>query len=307
MTFTRSVKDELCRNEYNNSQKKAILSSFLKNIVTIKISKNVIQWEIKIKTPIIIRFIFLCLKEIYNIEKELTISKKINNKIGRNYILEFSGNFKYIENDLCIFSDPNSILISNETKSSYLIGAFLSSGSINNPLSSNYHFEIKFNNIDLFMDIKKILSFFKIEYSTLKRNNYWLIYVKKSENISDLLKILGANNSMFEYEDKRISRDYTNQLSRLNNLDLSNLKKTTKASINQIYQIEFLKKNNHYNDLNIKEKIFCDIRLKNPYASFNEIANIFLNEYKILISRTGINHIVRKIKKIYEMKKTLIK
>ena len=65
----------------------------------------------------------------------------------------------------------------------------------------------------------------------------YVLYIKKSSFISDILKFMSAQNSMIKYEDKRISQDFSNQLHRLNNLDISNLKKTVNAANDQITYI----------------------------------------------------------------------
>lgn len=307
MTFSQQVKEEICRNEYSFFEKKAILSSFLKNIVSINISNNKIDWEIKSKTPLTIRFITQLLIEIFNIKKDLFISEKKTNKQIRTYKLEFTGDFSKIEKELMIFDDPSPIINSHETKAAFIAGLFLCGGSINNPLSSNYHFEVKIHNFDLFSIAKKIFNFFKIKFSFIKRKNNYILYVKKSESISDILKIMHANDSMFEYEEKRIYRDYSNQMSRLNNLDISNLKKTAIASHEQVIYIKFLKEKNLYDYLSDKEKKYCELRLKYPEASLNDLSELFKMEHAISISRTGINHFVRKIKKIYEENNKILK
>ncbi len=300
MTFTQKVKEEICRNSYELDEKKAILSSFLKNVVAINISNNKVDWEIKSKVPLTMRFITNLLNEIYGIKKDLYISEKKSEKFGRYYKLEFFGNFDLMEKDLYIFSDPSEFLKTDNLKAAFITGTFLCGGSINSPSSSNYHFEISIHNYDLLKIIEKLLKSFKIKYFVFERKSKYVIYIKKSETISDVLKLMGASNSMFEYEEKRIYRDYNNQMSRLNNLDISNLKKTAEASCKQTTYINFIKENGLWNKLSDKEKKFCELRLKNEDASLNDMVNLFKTNYDIDISRTGINHFVRKIKKLYD-------
>ena len=66
------------------------------------------------------------------------------------------------------------------------------------------------------------------------------MYIKKTSFISDILKFKSAQNTMFIYEDKRITKDYSNQLHRLNNLDSSNLQKTVNAANDQITNISWI-------------------------------------------------------------------
>ncbi|WP_412032021.1 DNA-binding protein WhiA [Malacoplasma muris] len=300
MTFSQNVKEEITRNCYSNNQLKCILSAFLKNNITINISNNKLLYETKVRNNCIIRFITKSLSSLYRINKTLYFSKdsKLNNLT--TYKLEFEGDFNKIENELFIFKDPTFLLQTIEDKQAFLIGAFLSGGSVNNPSSSNYHFEIRSHNFDLIEYVKKIISELGVDAKIMKRKNIYVLYVKKSEYISDLLKYMNASESMYIYEDKRIYRDYTNQMQRLNNLDISNLKKTVDASIDQVKWInELIAHKEIYNSLSEKEKIFCTLRLKYQQATLNNLVYHYKNEFNLVVTRTGLNHYVRKIRNIY--------
>ena len=56
-----------------------------------------------------------------------------------------------------------------------------------------------------------------------------MVYIKISEEISDFIKILGATNSLFYYEDIRIYRDHKNMVNRLNNCEQANIEKSMKS------------------------------------------------------------------------------
>jgi DNA-binding protein WhiA len=49
-----------------------------------------------------------------------------------------------------------------------------------------------------------------------------------------------------------------------------------------------------------KFKFFCSIRLMHPESSFKDITDIFINKYKIKITRGGINHFIIKIRNFYQ-------
>lgn len=300
MTFSQIIKEELITNEYDNNNLKCLLSAFLKSNIAINISKNKITWETKVKSNQIIRFITQSLVSLYNIDKTLSFSKTNKLKNQTTYKLEFEGDLNRIENELYIFKNPIPLFERQENKYAFLAGAFLSGGSVNNPSSSNYHFEIRSHNFDLIESIKLIIDELNIKSKIMERSNLFVLYVKKSESISDILKYINANNSMFAYEDKRIYRDYSNQMQRLNNLDVSNLKKTVDASNEQIKWIKSIKQNKLlFESLTNKEKIFCELRLENSDATLNNLVDLFKEKYNINTTRTGLNHYVRKLKSIY--------
>ena len=298
MTFSQDIKEELIRKKYSDNQLKCILLAFLKNNVFDLNNQNVL-WEIKTKNNVIIRFIITSFSKLYDINKTISFSKGKDSKKSIIYKLQINGNLDYIKKDLCIHNHK-SLIKSNEDKFAFLIGAFLSGGSVNNPLNSNYHFEIRSYDPNFIKIVDDIFQELKIKSKIIQRKTISIVYVKKSENISDVLKYMGAVNSMFIYENKRIYRDYSNQLQRLNNLDISNLKKTIDASNEQIKWIHTIKNDKLiFDSLSQKEKLFCEIRINNPELSLNDVVYLFENKYKIKTTRAGINHCVRKIKTIY--------
>lgn len=300
MTFSQKVKEELCRNEYDVVQKKAILCAFFKNNPHLNISETSLEIDIKSKSSLTIRFILNLLDYLYKDDTYIEYKRERNKNDLKFFHFSFSKGLDILLQDLHLNSDPYKWLVETKTRSCFLIGLFLYGGSINNPNSSNYHFEIKIHNVEILRIVEKIFKSINIPLLVINRNNTYIAYIKKSESISDILKLLGATENMFEYEEKRISRDYTNQMSRLNNLDMSNLKKTIMASHNQLQNIEFIKNNNLFNQLNEKEKIYCDLRTEFPDSSLHDLVDLYKEKYNIEITRGGINHIIRKIRKLSE-------
>ncbi|MDE6894528.1 MAG: DNA-binding protein WhiA, partial [Malacoplasma sp.] len=257
-----------------------------------------IEIDLKNKSCQIVKFIFTILNDLYGNNKNVKFEKTESKNNSKFCHISFTEGINLIKNDLFLESDPWNWLISKKVRSNFIIGLFLHGGSINNPNSSNYHFEMKINDLSILKIVQKIFKKINIPFFVLARNKSHVVYVKKSESISDILKLLGANESMFEFEEKRISRDYTNQISRLNNLDISNLKKSIDASRSQIHNIEYIKSNNFYNQLSEKEKIYCELKLEFPDSSLNDLVSLFKEKHNITISKSGINHIVRKIKSL---------
>ena len=87
---------------------------------------------------------------------------------------------------------------------------------------------------------------------------------------------------MFKYDDKRISKDVSNQLHRLNNLDLSNLKQTVNAANDQITYISWIIDNKkEFEKLSEKEINFCNLRMENNDLSLKEISEEYYRKYKV--------------------------
>jgi DNA-binding protein WhiA len=195
--------------------------------------------------------------------------------------------------------EPIRLLAKIIDQRAYLVGAFLSGGSISSIEKSIYHLEIRSTKINYLRLIQKLLEQFNVSISLLKRRNIFVLYIKKATDVSDFLKIIGANHSMYELEDKIIARDYYANIQRLNNLDVANLHKSSHAGIQQIKMIKLIRDSNEFKNQSDKFKFYCSIRLQNPYASLSEMVKIFQDRYKIRITRTGINHYVMKIKELF--------
>ena len=143
------------------------------------------------------------------------------------------------------------------------------------------------------------MSDFSISITLLKRRYTNVLYIKKANDISDFLKIVGATNSMQKLEDVIISRDFNNHIHRLNNLDISNMTKTVNSANEQVKMINAIKNSKEYNEQKNKFKFFCELRLTNPTSSLQELSELYFEKYNIKISRTGINHHIIKLKQIY--------
>lgn len=152
------------------------------------------------------------LKRIYGINIQLTIRTQKKFSVKTLYILEFNEKV-----DLpCDVNDlfKNIIDYSDEERSSYLKGAFLSSGSINDPNKSKYHLEFA-DTLDEAKLINNLLLSFDFNSKVIKRAKEYMIYIKASEEISDFIKLIGAI-TLFYYEDIRIYRDHKNMVNSTN-------------------------------------------------------------------------------------------
>ena len=114
-------------------------------------------------------------------------------------------------------------------KRSYLRGAFLAGGSVNNPETSSYHLEI----FSLYKEhndaICELMNGFDLNSKTLERRKGYITYLKEAEKITEFLNIIGAHNALLRFEDIRIVRDMRNSVNRLVNCETANLNKTIGA------------------------------------------------------------------------------
>lgn len=89
----------------------------------------------------------------------------------------------------------------------------------------------------------------------------------------------------------RVIKDVRNKVNRMVNYETANLNKTINSAVKQIEDIKLIKAKKKFNKLNDKEQELANLRLKNPEASLNELANMTNPP----ISKSGVNHRMKKI------------
>ena len=175
---------------------------------------------------------------------------------------------------------------------SYLRGAFMASGSVNNPETSRYHLEIYSIYEEHNQDICDMLNYYGLNARALERRNGFISYLKGAEKIADFLTLIGATNSMLKFEDVRIVRDMRNSVNRLVNCETANMNKTIDAASKQIDNIEFIQQRVGLGALPEKLQEIAELRLEHPEVSLKELGEMIPSG---AISKSGINHRIRKI------------
>ncbi len=190
-----------------------------------------------------------------------------------------------------------TIINNNCCKKAFLKGLFLGSGCIVDP-NTDYHFEIttktKKNGQYAVEVLNNIMGF---SSKLLKRStNLYVVYIKDSDQISDILSYLEASKALLKFESIRVERSVKNNINRTINCETANLSKTISAAYKQILAIKKIEKLKLFDKLPIELQKVCIIRKKYPELSLGELKE-YLNEE---ISKSGLNHRLNKIIKIAE-------
>ena len=245
----------------------------------------------------------------YNINR---FSKLLNNINITKYDIDIVGkNFsitvpkKETESLKKIYSEYKIENIENIEKA-FVRGAFLGSGSINNP-KNKYHIEVTLkdrNVADVMIEIlqKYDINFKVLNNSTRKTKNKLTemrekevnevttrkcsIYSKDGEEISKFLAFIEASSSVLKFEEIRVYRDMRNNVNRIVNCETANLSKTVNAAVKQIEAIEKLKEIGKFNNLPDNLKEIANLRIKNPEASLTELGQML----KKPIGKSGVNY-----------------
>lgn len=295
--FSHETKKEICNYYIENKEELIYLFiGFLNNNSEIVLNKNKIEFEFLTSYIDIIKLF----KSFFN-EDELTIL--ISNKKTLKYNVT---KYKVIVSPNCEQTalmlsklDANNIKTKKQ-KQAIMNGVFLSGGSISNPFKSNYHLEFRISNLELLEIIKNILTKFNVKFFETFHHKKHVIYIKKIQDISDVLKILNATNNMFLLEEYRIGKDYVNTWQRLNNLDVSNLSKAIRVNNEMNKIIVEIKKTREYYSLSDNLKKYCEIKLQNPTLTMSELVEVLNKSFPKPVTKSWINHTNIKLRKIYK-------
>lgn len=307
MTFASEVKKECTMLEVHMEHAKAELTALIRMNGAVSLYQGAFILNIQSENAAIARRIYSLFKQFFHLESELIVRRKMKLKKNNVYIVRCRQNVKEVLEMLEIFdggliqSKVSPAIMTNEQKKrSYLRGAFMAGGSVNNPEANSYHLEIYSNYEDHNEDICQMMNDFGLHARTITRRNGYITYIKEAEKIAEFLAVIGANRAMLKFEDIRIVRDMRNSVNRLVNCENANLNKVVEASNKQKEAIEILIANIGLDALPEKLRVMAQFRLENPDLGLKELGEQIPGGP---ISKSGVNHRLRKLVQMAEQYK----
>ncbi len=246
------------------------------------------------------RFVTLA-KKYYPIEYEIE-SRKIERLDSQSvYTCIVSEGADMIIKDLNIIGSGSTYReqeLSQDEKTAYLRGAFLVRGTVNDPASKSSHLEISSLNEGEIVFVQKMMNSLDFNARISKRKNYLITYIKAKNVIGTFLYAIGAQASMAYYEDMVITKEIKATALRSVNLDVANQDKTNEAAKEQLKYIQFLEYNYPLGDLDQKLLMVMKVRKEYPEHSLTQLLEIIHEEFDPKLTKSGLNHRLRKLKEI---------
>ena len=305
MSYTSKIKEEIIEEKLSKSDEYYFLTSFIKYASRYSNESLTLTFE----NPKIARIMYSLINKEYLIRPQITIRIQKRFRTKQIYILSIKNGINKILVD-CNIKIKNGKIINEDIdlkkeneKKSYIKGSFLATGSISDPNTSGYHMEFVFNSKKTSDFISNILHEFNINSKVIKRNSKYMVYIKASEEISDILKLFEANQSFFYFEDVRTKKDHINMVNRLNNCEQANLDKTINTGLRQLDDIKYLKDNDLITLLDEKTVLIMNYREKYPELSYQELSEVISMETSYRITKSGINHHFIKMRDLIERHK----
>lgn len=303
MSFTYDVKQEISQAELDEGQAKAQLAALLLVKASLHMNSHGTYLSFQVENASVAKHVWLLVKRLYTVEPRLAVLKKMRLKKNNIYRIVIEQGCDRILDDLGILDEkglhvkPSYDLIRSEKNArAFLQGCFLASGSVNSPKTSNYHLEISVTHQELAESIRRVMDRFRMPAKITERKNLWVVYLKAGDKIGDFLRVIDASNALMTFEDLRISRDFYNQMRRLDNCELANEMKSLKAARSQIEAIELIE--NGMSPEQIPEKIrsAMEIRKQFPEANLSELCDEIYKSTGEIISKSGMKHRMTKIR-----------
>ncbi|NLY78440.1 MAG: DNA-binding protein WhiA [Lysinibacillus sp.] len=303
MSFASETKKELTQVDVNDKCLKAEVSAMIRMNGTLSFANKQLSIDVQTENAAIARRIYTIIKKLYPYNVELLVRKKMRLKKNNAYICRIRDGAKEILTDLDILQNDfqlnhsisKSLLKSKNQKRSYLRGAFLAGGSVNNPETSSYHLEIYSMYKEHSESLAELMNEFQLNAKTIERKKGYITYLKEAEKISDFLGLTGAFQAMLKFEDVRILRDMRNSVNRIVNCETANLNKTIGAALRQVENIKFIDSTIGIDQLPEKLREVARLRIEHQDVTLKELGEMVSTG---TVSKSGINHRLRKIDEI---------
>lgn len=245
---------------------------------------------------------FSLIKELFDIKSEILTNHSHKGKGGNAYSISIEtpketlrvlSGLSLMEAKTVSFRVREEIVANPCCMRAFLRGAFLGGGSVANP-EKEYHLEFSTTRTSLAEDTVRLFSSFGLTARIVTRKGSQVVYFKSSEEIGDVLNIIGAAYAYMELMNVRILKEKRNQVNRRVNCESANMDKTVDAAQTQKNAILHLQKKGRFSSMPPKLRETAEMRLAFPEAPLSEIASL------LGVSKSCVNHRMRKMVELAE-------
>lgn len=309
LSFAMQAKEEIAEHQWPEELQRSLLSGFAKTNGSLRITEAGEELDLSSESARIAKMLYLLAGKRYGGSPHFAYSRSFGRgKKTRFHVLipHASDILDDLHVDFLSGKIDPSVVQSDEEARCYLSGAFLASGSVNDPSSSNYHLEIAVSSSSYAKWLSHLINKVLGHHFTSKvssRRNQWIVYLKRSDQIPEFLVLIGATEACLKFESVRIERDEMNIENRMLNLDSANMSKTLATAKKQVAQIQYLVERYGYDVFPSDKAIaLMKLRLTHPEASLAELSTLLSEELSATVSKSNINHLFRSLEEIYIQK-----
>lgn len=290
MSISKIAKAEIIKKNIFKKEARSLIQGIMLSAGSLIIASGELSFAVSNENEEVIELLKVRLQELFEgIEIDIVkVAKNFKNKerfelsvIGEynQKVLSELGIVKFSETGIEISEVCDKSYLKTESSSlAFLAGMFLGSGSLSAPSeddgakkSYGYHFDISVSSKEQADMAAEIMSNFDIFPKIVERNDLYVVYLKNSETICDLLGLFGASKTVLDLQNKKVTRDVSNNANRQSNCITANIGKSVDAALKQLAAIEVIQ--NTIGIENLPEPLAeaALSRLSNPEGSLSEL------------------------------------
>lgn len=291
MSFTTDVKNELCRIKYG---KRCCMRAHLAGIAgfsgAVVRDNGTDSFKMRTESTAIARRVYTLMKELFGFKAVLAAAGKICSITVEQGFQTVLTELGFMHGGIVRFTADPFVVHDDCCKTAFLAGAFLGGGYVKTP-KNGYHFEIKTHYRTLSRDLAGLVDEMGFEPRLVMRKSEYVVYLKQSDAICDILAQMGAPDAMLEMCNVKILKDVRNNITRKVNCDTANISKAAEAAAVQLRAIGRIQAKQGLESLPEPLAQIAKLRLENPEANLTELGQMLLPP----ISKSGVNHRLKKI------------
>ncbi len=304
MSFTAEVKDELARVDGpTRAAQYAQLSAIMRVCGTLSF-RGPGRYSIKIatETGAVARTAIKLTHKLFDLETSLTVRRSVLHKT-RNYLIEIPEQEELAPAlvDLGILVPgrglapgvPRNLLRTRSAIASFVRGAFMAGGFIADP-RGEFHLEIAVTGETFANELVALIGTYGVKARLNHRRGAYAIYLKSYEDITALLRGMGAERVAQAVEVARAKKSVKNDVNRRVNAEMANQARSTDAAADQIELIGEAEALVGLASLPPAVRAFCECRRDNPDLSLAALGQ----EMDPPVSKSAMYHRVLRLQRI---------
>lgn len=277
MSFTAEVKDELARVDGpTEAAQYAQLSAIMRVCGTLSF-RGPGRYSIRIatETGAVARTAIKLTHKLFDLETSLTVRRSVLHKT-RNYLIEIPEQPELadalVELGILVPGHglapgvPRNLLRTRSAISAFVRGAFMAGGFIADP-RGEFHLEIAVTGEEFARELVALISSFGAGARLNHRRGAYAIYLKSYEDITALLRGMGAERVARVVEIARAKKSVKNDVNRRVNAEMANQARSTGAAADQLMLIDEAERLIGMRSLPPALRSFCEVRRANPELS----------------------------------------
>lgn len=307
MSFSQDTKNELVK--IKNVSTSAALCELMGCVAfggRLRREKGVLSLTIVTENPKTARRIYQLIKDTVGLTSKVKISKTSNGKafytvaIENDEAISLMMALDFIKkpsdvNYLSSFRINTEYIDKSARQKAFLRGAFLATGTVMSP-EKKYHMEFATPSYGLHNDLYVVMKDMGLSPRVVVRSSNMVIYFKNSEEIADILTLMGAYKVLMDFHNTKILKEIRNNVNRTMNCEAANLQKMVDASMEQVNAINKIIEVGKFETLPENLKEIARLRLEYREHSLKELGEMLDPP----LGKSGVNHRLRKLQEIAE-------